>query len=271
MDLLHWILFGVLPALAAVLVFVGVGGPKLLALALAVGACVPLGMDAGWPHWPWQLAVRHADPVPWLWWSIAVAGLVGASYDGKVLPKALLLPCELALVAFVPWVLSGPLRAGWSFEWCVLMLGAAWAVLVATWWTLRTAAKIQPGMGVPLAAAVVFVADAIVLHAHGDRLGWRLAGVCAVALGVSVATTVWRRPFVCGTGAVSCIAIAHAGVLWFGRADRELLRSPFVLALLAPLGMAVVGTKAFADGRTTGVVVGVAVTTMIASAATLVH
>lgn len=267
MDLLHWALFGVLPALAVVLIFVGIGGPRLLGLALALAVCVPFGMHAGWPAWPWHLAVARSDPQPWFWWCLLLAGVVGAAYDGKVLPKALLVAAEVALVVFVPWLLSGALRAGWTFEWCVVMLGAAWAVLAAIWWVLRVAAKAQPGMAVPLAGTVVFVADAIVLHARGDVLGWRLAGVAAVALGVSVATTLWRRPFVCGTGAALCITIAHAGVLWFHRGDRELLQPPIVLALLAPLGMWVAVTKAFADGRTTGMLVGVAATAAIAGCA----
>jgi len=266
-DLLHWTLFGVLPALAAVLIFVGIGGARLLALALSVAMCVPFGMAAGWPDWPWQLDVSRSDPVAWFWWCLAIAGLVGAAYDAKLLPKGLLVVFELALVAFVPWLLSGSLRAGWSFERCVVWLTAAWAVLFATWWVLRAASKAQPGLAVPLAGTITLVADALVLHAHGDTLGWRLAGVGAVALGVSVATTIWRRPFVCGTGASLCIAIAHAGVCWMNRGERQLLQTPFVLTLLAPLGMWVGTTKAFADGRATGMVVGIALTAAMAGGA----
>lgn len=267
MDLLHWTLFGVLPALAAVLVFVGIGGARFLALGIAVAMCVPFGMAAGWPDWPWHLAVRHGDPVPWFWWCLAISGVVGIAYDTKLLPKVVLLVCELALVAFVPWLLSAPLRAGWSYERCVVFLSAAWAVLFATWWVLRTASKAHPGMAVPLVGTIALVADALVLHAHGATFGWRLAGVGAVALGVAVATTLWRRPFVCGTGASLCIAIAHAGVCWTNRGERELLQAPFVLALLAPLGLWVGTTKAFADGRTTGMVVGVGLTAAMAASA----
>lgn len=267
MDLLHWILFGVLPALAAVLLFVGIGGPRLLGPALAVGMCVPFGMAAGWPSWPWELSVDRGDPSQWFWWLIVFAGLVGAAYDGKLLPRWLVAPAEVALVLFAPWLLSGPLRSGWSFEWCVVMLGLAWTVLGATWWALRTTARLQPGLWVPLAGTVALVGDALVLHARGDVLGWRLAGVAAVALGASVATTLWRRPFVCGTGASLCITIAHAGVLWFERSDRQLTQTPFVLLLLAPLGMWLAATRMFADGRTSGMIVGVAATATMVIAA----
>ncbi|MBL8748899.1 MAG: hypothetical protein JNK78_07055 [Planctomycetes bacterium] len=267
MDLLHWILFGVLPALASVLLFVGIGGARMLAPAIAVAMCVPFGMDAGWPDWPWHLSVSRSDPVAWFWWALAFAGVVGAAYDTKALPRTVLGCFEVALVVFVPWALSGSLRARWSFEWCVVMLGLAWTILVAIWWGLRTSSRLQPGMAVPLAGTVVFVADAILLHARGDLLGWRLAGVAAVASGVSVATTLWRRPFVCGTGASLCITIAHAGVLWFRRSEGELTRLPFVLALLAPLGMWIATTKAFADGRTTGMAIGVLATAGLATTA----
>ncbi|HEX5052730.1 MAG TPA: hypothetical protein VFZ65_13220 [Planctomycetota bacterium] len=267
MDLLHWLLFGVLPALAAVLLFVGAGGPRFLPLAIAVAICVPFGMDDGWPDWPWTLDFGHGDARQWLWWCFACAGCVGATYDLRLLPKWLVAPFEVLIVLVLPWLVSSTLRAGWSFEHCVLMLGAAWFVLAGIWWVLRGAAKAQPGMAVPLAGTVVLAADTIVLHAQGARLAWHLAGVAAVALGVSVATTLWRRPFVCGTGGTLCITIAHAGVLWCARRESHLLSAPSVLALLAPLALGLGMSRVFADGRTTGFLVALAVTVALAGAA----
>jgi len=263
-DLLHWVVFGVLPALAAVLLFVGVGGVRGLVIALAVAICVPFAMDMGWPPWPWQISVQRGDGRHWLWWCLVCAGVVGSGYDLRLLPKWLLLPFEVVLIAFVPWLLSGERRAGWDFEWCVVMLGCAWLVLGSMWWVLRQAAKVQPGMSVPLVGTIALVADALVLHARGLTLSWHLAGVAAVALGVSVATTIWRRPFVCGSGGTLCIVIAHAGVLWCERTDRELVQAPFLLALVAPLGLAVALAKPFAEGRNTGMLVGVTVVTVAA-------
>lgn len=269
MDLLRWILFGVLPALAAVVVCVGVGGPRLLAPALAIALCVPLGMSAGWPDWPWAISAHHGDPAEWLWWCLAAAGTVGVFYDLKWLPKWLLLPAEVLLVALLPWLLSGGLRAGWSFEWCVVMLSAGWALVMALWWTLRQSTKLQPGMTVPLCGAIALAADALVLRARSGGVAWELAGVGAVALGAAVATTIWRRPFVCGTGGTLCIALAHVGVLWCGRSERELLQAPLLLAMVAPLGLWVATTKPFAEGRATGMVVGTALCATLAAAAVL--
>ncbi|MEO6596768.1 MAG: hypothetical protein ABIP94_18630 [Planctomycetota bacterium] len=258
MDVLHWVLFGVLPALAAVLLFVGAGGPRGLSMAIAVAICVPFGMDEGWPKLPWALDWSHGSAVQWLWWCFAGAGcgVLPTTYDLRLLPKWVLLPFEVLLVLALPWLVSSSMREGWSFERSVLMLGAGWTVLAAIWWVLRGAAKVVPGMAVPLAGTVVLVADAIVLHAQGARLAWHLAGVAAVALGVSVATTLWRRPFVCGTGGTLCIAVAHAGVLWCARREADLLSAPSVLALLAPLGLWLALSRMFGESRMTGFVVG---------------
>lgn len=256
MDLLRWIVFGVLPAVAAVLVGVGVGGPRFLAAALAVAVCVPFGMAAGWPAWPWQLSVQQGDPLAWSWWAFAAAGLVGVSYDARLLPKFVLLAADVVLVIALPWLLSGPLRARWSFEQCVVWLSVAWLVIGATWWVLRRTAKVLPGMLVPTVGTLALATDALVLRAHGTRLDWELAGVAAVALGMAVATTLWRRPFVCGTGASLAITVVHVGLLVCGRSEGDLQRLPFVLAVLAPLPIGLVLTRAFANGRATGAVVG---------------
>lgn len=267
MDLLRWIVFGVLPAVAAVLALVGAGGPRFLALSLAVAVCVPFGMAAGWPVWPWDLSVHHGDPLAWSWWAFAAAGVVGVCYDTKLLPKVLLLAADVVLVASLPWLLSGPLRARWSFEQCVVWLSVAWLVIGLTWWVLRRVAKVLPGMVVPLTGTVALVTDALVLRAHGTRLDWELAGVAAVALGMAVATTIWRRPFVCGTGGTLAITAVHVGLLVCGRSEGDLQRLPFVLAVLTPLPIGLVLTKVFAEGRATGAVVGLCVSVGLAMAA----
>jgi hypothetical protein len=266
-ELLLWVVFGVIPAVAAMLIGVGVGGPRWLAPALAVAICVPAGMAHGWPGWPWQLDAHHGAPRPWLWWLLATAGLLGGAYDLRALPKALALIGEIALLAFLPWLLSAPLRAGWTFEGCVVILGAGWVVRALIWWVLRGAAKGHPGMSVPLAMTFVLSTDAYLLSRHVGGSHWELAGVAAIALGFAVLTTVWRRPFVCGTGGTLLITLAHVGLLWCGRSERQLLHAHFVLAALAPLPMWAVTMKAFADGRATGALVGVIGVALLCAAA----
>ena len=257
MDVLLWILFGVLPAIATVLFGVGVAGPRWLALALAVAVCVPFGMSDGWPAWPWQLDLLHGAPRPALWWTLLLGGLFGSAYDLRALPRVLAFGLEVILVAMLPWLLSAPLRENWSFEGCLLYLAVGWAGMAALWWGLRKAAKAQPGLAVPLAMTIVLGVDAWLLRAGGGGPDWQLAGVAAVALGFAVVTTIWRRPFECRTGAALCMTLAHTGLLLCGRSERELLRLPLVLAWLAPLPMAVVVLPWFARARRSGAVLGV--------------
>ena len=252
MDLLRWLLFGVLPAVAAVLLGVGVGGPRWLALSLATAICVPFGIVLDWPDWFWRLDPVRGDPRPALWWTLLFAGLVGSLYDLRYLPKIVAVGLEFLLVAALPWLLAGRLHGRASFEHLVLWLGAGWIVIAVVWWVVRRAAKAQPGVTVPLAMAGVFGADAWLLHQHAGGSDWQLAGVAATGLGFAVVTTAWRRPFECGTGAGLCMTLAHTGLLLCGRGERELLELPFVLAWLAPVPLWLASAGPAARWRRTG-------------------
>lgn len=256
--MLRWLVFGVLPAVAAMLLGVGAGGPRWLAISLAAAVCIPFGILGQWPDWPWDLDVMHGDPRAWFWWLLACAGLVGTGYDARLLPKQLLLVPEVLLVGFLPWLMSAELRRHWSFEQCVAWLGAGWLVIGVTWWALRATGKTLPGVGVPLAGTIALVTDALLLHRGHVGMAWQLAGVGAIALGIAVATTLWRRPFVCGTGGTLMIVLLHVGLLWYDRSDRELRSAPMLLAMLVPLPVWIATTKPFADGRQLGLVTGIA-------------
>lgn len=249
MDVLLWVLFGLLPAIAAILLGVGVGGPRWLGLALAVAICVPFGMADGWPPWFWQLDLMHGDPRPALWWTILLGGLLGTMYDFKALPRVVNFGLEVGLVLMLPWLLSAKLRDGWAFEECAAYLAALWLVMAALWWGLRRSAKAQPGLPVPLAMTIVLGVDAWLLRESGNGPHWQLAGVASVALGFAVVTTIWRRPFVCGSGAALTITLAHTGLLQYGRVEGDLIRWPFAAAWLAPLPMWLVALPAFRRHR----------------------
>ena len=250
MDVLLWVLFGLLPAIAAILVGVGVGGPRWLALALAVAICVPFGMADGWPGWCWQLDLMHGKPRLALWWTLLLGGLLGTVYDFRLLPKVLTVGLEVAMVLMLPWLLSAPLRAAWSYEGCIAYLAAGWLLMAALWLGLRRSAKARPGLSVPLAMTIALSVDAWMLRSHTGGADWQLAGVAAVALGFAVITTIWRRPFVCGSGAALTITLAHTGLLLCGRSEQQLLRLPFILAWIAPLPMWLVVAPWFARRRT---------------------
>ncbi len=258
MDVVQWLLFGALPAVAAVLLLVGVGGPRWLALALALAVCVPLALEDGVPPWPWQLDLVHGPPRPALWWLLLLAGAFGAAFDLRALPAAIAVPAEVVLCAALPWLLSSPLRAGWSFEAAVLLLGLGWSVVALLWWGVRRAAEARPGVWVPLAMTGALAVDAWLLRAAGDGPDWRPAGVAAVALAFACLTASWRGAFVCGSGAVLLMTLAHTGLLLCGRSEAGLRAASFVLAWCAPLPLATVALPWFAGRRGAGAAVGVA-------------
>jgi hypothetical protein len=262
--MLRWLVFGVLPAVAAMLLGVGAGGPRWLAISLAVAVCVPFGILGAWPGWPWDLDILHGDSRSWLWWVLAGAGLLGTGYDMRVLWKPLMIAGEVTLVALLPWLMSAELRHHWSFEECVVWLGAGWLVIGVLWWALRATGKLLPGVGVPLAGTIALVADAWLLHEDSVGDAWQLAGVGAIALGIAVATTLWRRPFVCGTGGTLMITLLHVGLLWYDRSESELRSARMLLAMLVPLPVWIATTKPFADGRQLGLVIGIAGTVALA-------
>tara|TARA_R110002073_G_scaffold235008_1_gene396166 strand:- start:232 stop:1056 length:825 start_codon:yes stop_codon:yes gene_type:complete len=251
-DVLLWVLFGLLPAIAAMLFFVGVGGPRWLALALAVAVCVPFGMADGWPNWFWRLDLMHGEPRLALWWTLLLGGLLGTMHDFKSLPRVINFGLEIGLVLMLPWLLSAPLRKALSFEACLVYLAAGWLLMAGLWLGLRRSAQAQPGLPVPLAMTIALAVDTWLLRENAGGPDWQLAGVAAVALGFAVITTIWRRPFVCGAGAALTITLLHTGLLVCGRSEQELLRLPFVLAWIAPLSMWLVVVPWFAKQRGVG-------------------
>jgi hypothetical protein len=267
MDLLHWVLYGVLPALAVMLLGVGVGGARWLAVALATALLVPFAVMTGLPPWPWRLDLQHGDARAWLWWCLCLGGIVGTLYDLRLLPRLVLLALELLAVVMLPWLVSAPLRAGWSFEQCVVWLGIGWLVMAVSWWVLRRGGEVQPGPAVPLVGALALGVDAVLLRRLADGLDWHLPAVGAAALGFAVLTTLWRRPFVCGTGAALLITLAHVGLLWCGRSAAELRSAPLLLAMTVPLPLWLATTRPFAKARGSGLWLGLLACGGVAAAA----
>jgi hypothetical protein len=256
-DVLLWVLFGLLPAIAAMLFGVGVGGPRWLALALAVAICVPSCMADGWPGWVWDLDLMYGEPRSALWWTLLIGGLIGTVFDSRLLPRGLNVVLEAGLVLMLPWLLSAPLRQASSFEGGLLYLAVGWFLILVLWLGLRRSAMAQPGLSVPLAMTIALGVDAWLLRENTGGPDWQLAGVASVALGFAVITTIWRRPFVCGSGAALTITLAHTGLLICGRSERELLQLPFVLAWIAPLAMWLVVAPCVARQRQLGAFVAV--------------
>lgn len=256
MALLFWLLYGLLPAIAAVLLFVGVGGPRLAAFGLAAGIAVPFGLLVGWPDWPWLLDLNARTALPWLFWSVVAAGLLGTLHDLRCLPKVVVIPLEALLVLTLPWILSAPLRPRWSFEMGLVRLSIAWLGLAVVWWTLRGASERRPGKLVPAAAVMFLAGDLWLVLARQHELSWQLlaAGIAALATAVLVAN--YRRPFQLGTGATLVIVMLHGGMLMACRVYAEFPAKPLLLALLSPVPLWLTAHKGFDDSRRTGACIG---------------
>ena len=124
--------------------------------------------------------------------------------------------------------------------------------MATLWWSLRRASKAQPGLLVPLLMVGVLAADAWSLSQFVHGPDWQLAGVAACALTFVVITTIWCRGFSCGSGAALVMTLLHTGLLVYGRDEHELLRAPFLLALLAPQPLCLIGMRRLEQYRWLG-------------------
>ena len=249
MDVLHWVVFSLLPGIAAILLGVGVGGAKCLAMALTIAICLPFALADGWPSWFWELDPMHGEPGQALWWILLFGGFLGTADDFRAIPKPVNFGLEILLVSVLPWIVSAPLRSEWSFEAYSLCLSVGWCLTAALWLSLRRFGEVQSGLSLPLGMTIVLSVDAWVLYSVIGGQDWKLAGLAAVALGFAMITSVWRRPFVCGSGAALTITLMHTGLLLCGRTERELLQLPVLLAWIAPLPMWFVVIPYFAKHR----------------------
>ena len=69
---------------------------------------------------------------------------------------------------------------------------------------------------------------------------------------------------VCGTGGALCIAIVHVGVLWGDGSESGITSTPRLLCLIALLPMWIATRPMFAEGRATGILVGLAASFAVA-------
>ena len=240
MDVVQWILWGALPAIAVVMLFVGVGGPRWLGVALAISVCVPLTVEDGLPPWFWQLDLMTGPPRSALWWLLLLSGALGSVFDLGALPRFVARIMEVVFVISLPWLLSASLRVSWSVVGCAVALASGWTFVAAVWWAIRRSAQARSGLPVPLAMVIVFAVDAWVVRETAAGADWQPAGVAAVVLGFAIVTMAWRGPFACGRGAALSMTLAHSGLLLCGRAEAELVQLPFVLAWSAPLPLALI-------------------------------
>src|SRR5262245_26930160 len=99
-----FVLKGVLPAMAAALLLVGVFGPRWLGVAVAVGLFAALSLLRELPLWPGELYGSTNDYLQWLCWCGLAGGLV-SPFGAGPLPRWAAGSLSVLLLAGEVWLL----------------------------------------------------------------------------------------------------------------------------------------------------------------------
>ncbi len=253
MTPLHWLLYAALPAIAASLLLVAVGGPRLIGLALAIGVLAPFALLKSLPPWPWVLLRTGGSGGDWLLWAIVAAGLLGTLHDLRIWPRPLGMPPAIALLLATPWMVLARFRAEWSLEAAAAHLSMAWVLFGVVWLALRDAVGNGGGARWVLPAALLcLLGDFLVLLCGGAHASLFALLGAAVVLLVALVTAAWRRPFQFGEGACLPIAIVHCGALVLAYCERRVPWNAALLAMLAPAPIWLVSRQVAGRDRSYG-------------------
>jgi hypothetical protein len=203
------ILKGVLPAIAAGLLLVSLGGARLLPLAAATGLYVAYGLLKRWPAAPTELW-SSPNGIEWLLWSVIAAQLLSLLEYAKVWRGRLAMGSAAVLGAFSVWLVLQKLASRWSAMDIVLHIGGgAVAVALLALGMRSLLHRARPGPWSGFVVAVILSIDAVALVAGGSALLGQLCGALAAAVGAGVGTTIWKRGFTLGAADGTWIGIAH--------------------------------------------------------------
>lgn len=234
MDLVP-VLQGVLPAIVAALLLVGLGGARLLALAAGVGLFAAYTLLKDWPALPTALW-SAPNGTEWLLWAVAAACALALLERTGVLTGR---PAAVAAVVLAPasvHLLLLKLASRWATGDVLLHVavgGAGVAILVlGLRRMLRTA---RPGPLPAIVAAALLSVDAVLLAAHGSALLGQLCGALAAAVGAGLGTMLWRRPFALAGADGTWLGLGHGLFLLAGVHLANLTWTAAVLAAIAPL------------------------------------
>ena len=137
-DILHAVLCGVLPAIAAALVLFGTGGRRFLGLALGAAlfasACL---LQSALPVLPHVLYQGNNNYQQWLCWSVVAAGLLALPTGGRFPPVWLAVPVGLALLGSEIWFMLTNLRGRMDSSELVVKHGLPFVLIGCTWLVLE--------------------------------------------------------------------------------------------------------------------------------------
>lgn len=235
MDL-EVVLRGVLPPIGAALLFVSLGGSRLVALAVAVGLYVAFGLlRRDWPELP-HVLWSAPDGRQWLVWSIAAAALVSLGEHFKVLPRKAGHTAAAVVGVAAVWLVLSKVAANWSpTESLVAIGGGALILLLVLLGTRIVMARAPATMFPAILWTLVLSIDAAVITLSGSALLGQMCGAVAAAVGASIGTALWRRPFALTIADGSWLAVTHVLFVLAAKHLAELPWSAAACLLVAPL------------------------------------
>lgn len=226
---------GVLPAIGAALLFVSLGGPRLLAPAAGLGLLCAYALLKAWPALPHELW-QAPNGTEWLLWSVAAACLLSLVERPSLLPGRAGEAAGLALAPATVFLLLQKLAARWAAADVVLHVAIGGAVVAGLVFSLRRLLRAaRPGPLPAIAVAATLSLDAGLLLAHGSALLGQLCGALAAAVGAGVGTLLWRRPFALAASDGTWIGLGHGLFLLAGVHLANLTWTAASLAAVAPL------------------------------------
>jgi hypothetical protein len=270
LDTLLVILKGLLPAVAASLLLVGVFGQRCIGLAMGVGVFTAYALLKQFPPLPHELWSGNNDAMQWLVWSGAVAGLLALAGSEGLPPAWLGLPAGVLLLAAQVWLMLLNRTQGMTPTESALTHAVPIVVCAATWILMRRAAGRRQDVWSAVVWTVCLAADSLLLLLSRSALQGQLAGAAAAALGTAAATALWRRPFAVGRPATFVLASLHGGLLLAGNQLAELPAVPALLAAAAPAALAFAPERQPGDGQAAFVAVSMIAATMLGAALGLV-
>lgn len=238
------VLKGALPPILAALLFVSVGGVRLLPLAMAAGLFVAYTLlKRELPDTPFTLW-NDPDGRQWLLWVVIAAAVLSTLEHLEVLTKKVAGGLGVALAAFGVYLMLAKQVPRWSFEQVATYVGAgalAAGVLVIVCRRVVTRAPSD------IAGAVVFVVllslDSVLLTLGQSALLGQLCGATAAAIGAGAATVLWRKSFSLAVAEGTWLGTAHALFALSGMHLAVVPLEAMACALFAPCALLLVPAK----------------------------
>lgn len=242
-DLIRVVLYGVLPALGAALLLVGIAGTRLLGVANGLGLLVTLGLlKQRMPTWPHDLWAGNNDAMLWLCWGALGVGVLAAAHPRRELPAWLSIPSGIACIGGSFWLVLVNPRKRWETTESIAQHGAAIVLTTLTWLSVRRAIGARPGPLMAWTLGGCLAGDAVLLHFSGSTLQGQMAGAAATAFAAAGGTALWRHSFVLDRAAALPFAAIHGGLLLTGVHLSELGIGAATIAGLAPAALLLCGT-----------------------------